>query len=247
MSSASLSETFILNMKATPEIDATGVIQALGKAFGLADFTYFAEPSIAANLQEVEVYSSYSEAWLSRYTEKDYHQIDPVISTGMSGFLPFDWSTLSRKRKVVKNFFGEAADHGVHANGLSIPMRDPKIGRGLFSASFDVSDKEWKSYGPKIIGDVTYLAFLVHDTYNRNKNVVVADGHSEEQLSSVETDVLRWAGHGKTAWETGGIMGLSERGVIFHIRSACKKLNVTSKTHAVARCVSDGLFMVLPQ
>ena len=60
-------------------------------------------------------------------------------------------------------------------------------------------------------------------------------------LSQRERDVLKWAQIGKTNWETGQILGLSEQGVLYHFRSILRKLDVTSKHQAVLKALDLGL------
>ncbi|QUJ76955.1 helix-turn-helix transcriptional regulator [Sulfitobacter albidus] len=63
-------------------------------------------------------------------------------------------------------------------------------------------------------------------------------------LAPRELDVLRWAARGKTTWETAQLLNLSEATVAFYARRACARLNVKSKIHAVAVCISAGLFRI---
>jgi DNA-binding CsgD family transcriptional regulator len=46
---------------------------------------------------------------------------------------------------------------------------------------------------------------------------------------------------GKTNWEIARILGLSERTVRFHVGGIFEKLDVTSRTQAVARALGSGL------
>jgi len=54
--------------------------------------------------------------------------------------------------------------------------------------------------------------------------------------------VLLWAAQGKSSWETGQILGLTEATVKSYIANACKKLNAQNKVHAVALCLVRGEF-----
>ena len=63
-------------------------------------------------------------------------------------------------------------------------------------------------------------------------------------LSPREKEVLLWAGRGKSAWETAQLLGLSESTVKSYIRNACGRLGVKNKTHAVAICLTHGLFRI---
>ena len=60
-------------------------------------------------------------------------------------------------------------------------------------------------------------------------------------LSFRELTVLHWMKEGKTNWEIAKIVGLSERTVRFHVGNIFNKLDVTSRTQAVACALGDGL------
>jgi DNA-binding CsgD family transcriptional regulator len=61
------------------------------------------------------------------------------------------------------------------------------------------------------------------------------------RLSPRELTVLLWMKEGKTNWEIARILGLSERTVRFHVGGIFEKLDVTSRTQAVARALGAGL------
>lgn len=52
---------------------------------------------------------------------------------------------------------------------------------------------------------------------------------------------LEWVSKGKTSWETGLILGLTERTVNFHLRNACAKLKVYGRQAGVAQALRLGL------
>ena len=60
-------------------------------------------------------------------------------------------------------------------------------------------------------------------------------------LSNREQEVLQWAAEGKSEWEIGFILGLSEHTAEKFIRSARMKLHAGNRTHAVARALRLGL------
>lgn len=68
----------------------------------------------------------------------------------------------------------------------------------------------------------------------------VGDKHGRH-LSPRELTVLLWMKEGKTNWEIARILGVSERTVRFHAGSIFEKLDVTSRTQAVARALEAGL------
>ncbi|TAM85637.1 MAG: helix-turn-helix transcriptional regulator [Candidimonas sp.] len=64
-------------------------------------------------------------------------------------------------------------------------------------------------------------------------------------LTQRETVCLQWASVGKTSWEVGVILGLSERTVNFHIVNACRKLNVHGRQAAITIALRAGLLPAL--
>jgi DNA-binding CsgD family transcriptional regulator len=69
-------------------------------------------------------------------------------------------------------------------------------------------------------------------------------GHDTERdmlISARELECLKWIAEGKTAWEAGVILGISERTVRFHLNAAREKLDCLTTTQAVAKAVAQQL------
>ena len=60
-------------------------------------------------------------------------------------------------------------------------------------------------------------------------------------LTPRERECLLWTAHGKTAWEIGQILGISDGTVVFHLKNATRKFNVFTKYHAVVKAIMLGL------
>jgi DNA-binding CsgD family transcriptional regulator len=56
-----------------------------------------------------------------------------------------------------------------------------------------------------------------------------------------ELEVLRWTMDGKTAWEVGVLLSVTERTVIQHLQNAMRKLECNSKHQAVLKALRLGL------
>ena len=80
-------------------------------------------------------------------------------------------------------------------------------------------------------------------TYALGRAILLRDCGSKAQvtLSPREREALQWAAEGKSEWEIGEIMGISEHGVDKHMRAARMKLGTTSRTQAVAEAIRIGL------
>jgi LuxR family transcriptional regulator, quorum-sensing system regulator CviR len=60
-------------------------------------------------------------------------------------------------------------------------------------------------------------------------------------LTAKETEVLKWVKQGKSTWDISTILGISERTVKFHVGNILQKLDATTRTHAVAIALEQGL------
>jgi DNA-binding CsgD family transcriptional regulator len=60
-------------------------------------------------------------------------------------------------------------------------------------------------------------------------------------LTPRELEALRWTMEGKTAWEVGAILGISERTAVLHLNNATHKLGSVNKHQAVLKALRLGL------
>jgi len=60
-------------------------------------------------------------------------------------------------------------------------------------------------------------------------------------LTGRELDCLHWASMGKTSWEIGVILGITERTINFHIQNACRKLQSRGRQAAISAAYRHGL------
>lgn len=64
---------------------------------------------------------------------------------------------------------------------------------------------------------------------------------TKPRLSGRELQCLEWVAAGKTSWEIGVILGLTERTVNFHLLNGCRKLQVFGRQAGVAQALRHGL------
>lgn len=60
-------------------------------------------------------------------------------------------------------------------------------------------------------------------------------------LTRRERDCLEWVAGGKSSWEIGRVLGISEATVNFHLGNAATKLGVRGRVSAVAQAIRQGL------
>lgn len=223
--------------------DGNAALRELRDDYGLAHITYLGIniPSLTdRSRRDKDLYyvSTYNDAWCEHYVQSRFVDIDPVIKSGLSGIMPFDWRGLRQDQPDLRRFFGEAGEHGVGKNGLSFPIRGAHGETAFFSINSDETGEDWEKLKQKCIRDFQIFAYHFHT------QVLSAEGVQFERanLSRQEIESLKWAAAGKTNWETGQIMHIAESTVKFYLENARVKLGAVNKTQAVARAIAARLF-----
>jgi DNA-binding CsgD family transcriptional regulator len=65
-----------------------------------------------------------------------------------------------------------------------------------------------------------------------------------KQLTSQELECLRWCKEGKTNWEIGEILTISEKTVEFHLSNSMRKLGASNRITAVIVGIKEGLIQL---
>lgn len=232
-----LSDCYLTLKNEHPDLKPEEMLKQLSEKMGLNNLSYLAFHKTKDCGGAPAIYSTYDPAWIQRYEQERYHLIDPVVDQSLSGTLPVDWTELPKTDRITRNFFGEAMEFGVRQNGISIPIRDQVHGKGVLTLNSDLRVHEWRKYKKSIVADAIYLGCLIHTDL-----IAAAEPPQRNPvISRREKEVLKWAAIGKTAWETAQIMNVSNSTVNHHLYNACAKLNVSNKTHAVAKAIRSQL------
>ena len=162
---------------------------------------------------------------------------DPIIQYGLRSRFAFTWETAyNYSSRYGQRLMQQARAFGMNF-GVSIPMRRPGSPHGGISlaASFD----------NKCSFDMPEIELISMHFYSRLEALNPPWKYEPiRPLSPQETDVLQFAAMGKTYWETGKIMNISESAVKDAMTRARRKLNAVDKTHAISRAIS--LDRILP-
>lgn len=218
--------------KVMTERISSQVLSDIAAKFDLSHIAYLGI-NIPQGHDQTYIVTTYDEEWVHRYVSEGYVSIDPVIQVGLRGILPLDWKTVREESPGARSFFGESREFGLGRQGLSIPIRGAHGETAMFSINAERSDRAWASEKRALMRDFQILACHFH-----NRVLEQHGGRSEPvALSPKETECLKWVAAGKTAFEIGIILHISERTVRFFLESARTKLNTVNSTQAVARAI----------
>ncbi|WP_288580488.1 LuxR family transcriptional regulator [uncultured Methylobacterium sp.] len=172
--------------------------------------------------------------WLKRYASRGYIYRDATVRRLFVDQEPFTWSSALEWHSddpTAVRIMHEAADHGAR-EGLTIPLLTLDANLAACSLSGHRLDVP-----PDKIGTVQLIT-----TYAAARLLLLRGTEAAEvHLTDREREVMQWAADGKTAWETGEILGISSKGVEHHLGVARKKLRAINTVQAVANALRQGL------
>ncbi len=93
----------------------------------------------------------------------------------------------------------------------------------MISYSYKISEMDRELYDSLNLG-------VMGQANNNNDNLSILFS----KLTLREKEVLHWMKQGKTNWETGEILNVSENTIKYHLKNIKTKLNAANKHHAVA-------------
>jgi LuxR family transcriptional regulator, quorum-sensing system regulator CviR len=183
--------------------------------------------------------ASYPDEWLYLYWKNGYAEIDPVFQSMLQSPATQHWQQTYKKMQTEKQleFVTTARQFGL-ADGITTGSVDRACSLATFCSFAGGKELDADRYLPL----VEYMGYHVHMALMRTapENTTLTD-HCVKGLSPREVTILNWMKNGKTNWEIGRILGVSERTIRFHIESIFSKLEVTSRSQAVATAMEHGL------
>ncbi|MGJ4892614.1 helix-turn-helix transcriptional regulator [Bradyrhizobium sp. HKCCYLRH3099] len=188
-------------------------------------------PAIALN---------FPSAWRKHYFERKYHEIDPVVRRTAFHSKPFMWDQLLKQDRLQageRRVIHESREAGLK-HGMSVPLFGPsgRISVLSFASHFDDADPGRRLHHLHALACQFHVAF--------GELARPATSHDMIELSERERECLRWTAEGKSSWDIGIILKISENTINFHIKKAMRKLGTTSRTVAVVKAIRLGLIEI---
>jgi DNA-binding CsgD family transcriptional regulator len=180
--------------------------------------------------------------WYERYAEQGYGEQDPILKQSMARRMPLSWTERLRQKTWnarENQIMSECFDFGLR-RGFTVPIHGPYGELGIVSLYSDLTDREFLKSADLHRYDVHMISLYLHDAIQKT----LTQGEDVPKpipLTDREVEIIRWTAIGKTAWEIGSILKISERTVNFHLQNLMGKLGVHNKTHAAAKAMSFGL------
>jgi LuxR family transcriptional regulator, quorum-sensing system regulator CviR len=182
---------------------------------------------------------NFPQIWLFQYWKNGYGEVDPVLHALVRSQKAQVWNQVYAdvKSEREKEFVETATSFGL-SEGVTVGSLDPSCGVTSFFAFAGGEPALHTRY----VKFLDYLGQHLHLALIRTSSkAACSTGTCVNKLSPKEVTILNWMKDGKTNWEIAQITGVTERTIRFHVESIFSKLDVTSRTQAVAVAVQHGL------
>ena len=148
-------QDLILEVQNAPSVD--DALRILEAAYGTDFSTYHLALTVADVVDTPYVRTTYRDTWVARYLLRGYVKVDPIVREGLMRQMPFDWREVEVSQ-AAHDFLLDAQEHGVGANGYSIPIVDKKR-RALFSLNSRKPPASGESWSRRMATSGSILRF----------------------------------------------------------------------------------------
>lgn len=183
--------------------------------------------------------------WRDYYSGHVHNRRDPLHLHAVQGSRPIVWAHIAARSP---QFFARARDFGL-MTGSTHPVHGP--GAQWSSVSF-VCDRDGRETDRQVratLASCQLLATYAHDAVARlvrepapsRPAAAAATAPMPLVLNPREREILVLAAAGHTNSGIAGMLAISDRTVVFHLRNAREKLGAANCVHAVSKALSLGL------
>jgi|SRR5882672_6154593 len=167
-------------------------------------------------------------------------RVDPVSQHCKRANVPIVWNQDTYASAGLGELWEEQARYG-YCTGIALAPHLPKGHHFFIGVDRDKPLPLSRSDVSRVTAELHFFAAHAQDATLR---VLLPEPPRDTEVQSLtprELESLRWTMEGKTAWEVGGILGISEQTAVRHLNNATHKLDCVGKHQAVIKALRLGL------
>jgi DNA-binding CsgD family transcriptional regulator len=164
---------------------------------------------------------------------------DPVMQHCKRDTVPIIWDQDTYVSRGHGDLWEHQAHFGYHT-GVALALHLPEGRHFFLGVDRDRPLSRQPRTMTRIVAELQLFAVHAQDAAFR---IFAPPASSPDgpALTPRELEALRWTMDGKTAWEVGTIMNISERTAVLHLQNAMHKLSCINKHQAVLKAIRLGL------
>lgn len=183
------------------------------------------------------IHSHGNNPWLSPYSERGFFLVDPIVRRALRDQHPFSWSDAYASHPCDNEHYAELkSSFGIH-EGCAASYQTKRSGKLTTLISLACSESGLSRREQRILAGVIPH---IHEVITRR----MRDAPPAPALTPRELEILNWVKEGKSNWDIGMLLSISERTVKFHIANIYTKLKVCNRAQAVATALQHRLIQL---
>jgi DNA-binding CsgD family transcriptional regulator len=164
---------------------------------------------------------------------------DPVMQHCKRHSMPIIWDQETYAAQGLGDKWEEQARFG-YRHGIAMALHMPEGRHFFLGVDRDQPVPPDAAEITRLVADLQLFAVHAQDAALRILTPVMSSPGAPS-LTPRELETLRWTMEGKTAWEVGNLLGISERTAALHVNNATHKLDCVNKHQAVLKALRLGL------
>ena len=220
-------------IESAPSADAVaGIVKSAVAVFGLEHFCCLTPRSSQyPTFDDCMLMHRWPEGWFEIYRKSGFHSHDPIVRHTRTQLRSTAWSEAPIPNDpVARTVMSVAAvDFGMRA-GISVPIYGiNSYQAGVSFAGLEIDESQDARSAIELIAIYSF---------NRFNNFRAAAAPAQAKLLTArQREILQWVANGKTAWDTGRILGVTPDSINKVVTNAITKLQAANRTHAVVEAI----------
>jgi LuxR family quorum sensing-dependent transcriptional regulator len=208
---------------------------------GATNFALIEYSLVTSTFQRGVIDDHMPDEWKQRYFQNNYVADDPVVKEVMVRLEPFLWSEVLDKgghAKKERRVVHEASEFGMN-DGIVVPIFGPKG----YAAMMTLAGPHLEM-NPRLRASIHMIALYTHNRLTRLLRSERSIVNLARTLTGREIECLQWVAQGKSDWEIGEILTISEATAHGYVESAKRKIGVATRMQAVVGAMLDGALRI---
>jgi DNA-binding CsgD family transcriptional regulator len=239
MAAKMLQGGYLSVMEANTPQDFRAEVLRFGQALGFKTVSATTVIDHAGSRPDFHCVHNTPLAFTQSFRDPSLAMADPVMQHCKRAAVPIIWDQETYVSRGSADVWDDQARYG-YQTGIALALHMPD-GRHFFMG---VDRDRPLPLSPKaitrMVAELQLFAVHAQDSAFR----IFAPLPIKVDVPSLtprELEALRWTMDGKTAWEVGTIMNISERTAVLHLQNSMHKLNCVTKHQAVLRAIRLGI------
>jgi DNA-binding CsgD family transcriptional regulator len=210
-----------------------------GRALGFDTVSAMAVIDRGIGRSDFVVVDNTPQEFLNVFNDPRAMQRDPVMQHCKRQSLPIIWDQGTYTSQGQGELWEEQARYG-YQTGIAMALHLPEGKHFMLGVDRDRALPSDRHELTRVVADLQL--FAVHALDAAMRVLLPSDPVPDApSLTPRELEAMRWTMDGKTAWEVGSILGITERTAVLHLNNAMRKLGCVNKHQAVLKALRLGL------